>query len=142
MEDEPLHLARFARPGPLAFINFAEANTHQHPFRLRRFGSGAPGFLGLGIARYCLAGKSLEFEPGKRHLAAVLRTNRSQYHRAVDRIYRRVEQQIALYSARVSTDEHMASRNICVEKVSSSYRQGHPVCAIVSIDNAARSYVT
>lgn len=50
----PFYLACFARPSSIISIRKAWVDiliTYQHPLRLRRFGSGASGLLGRGIAR-------------------------------------------------------------------------------------------
>lgn len=48
----PFHFPCFAGPGNFSLGKaWVDRNlTHQHPLRLRRFGSGAPGLLGRGIA--------------------------------------------------------------------------------------------
>jgi hypothetical protein len=48
----PFHLASFAGPRRvLAALKFTSLGwTYQHPFRLRRLGSGAPGLRGRGMA--------------------------------------------------------------------------------------------
>lgn len=56
----PFYLACFAWPSATVSLGKAWVDiliTYQHPLRLRRFGSGAPGLLGRGIARQRVSGR-------------------------------------------------------------------------------------